>query len=129
MGESLVVADIRAALGQRRDFKLLRINSGLFKTTGRPVRTISVNGFPDTFGVLELVPDIGVFVGIEAKDDDGEQSDDQLTAESIIASLGGIYFVARSGAEALAGLERARAEKLEALRRWAIDTGLRAPGG
>jgi hypothetical protein len=116
MAESFVLVDIRAKLGQRRDFKLVRINNGMFRTAHRAVRTISVNGFPDTFGVLSVpTPSgkpLGVFVGIEAKDPGEVQSDDQVIAQGIIESLGGFYFVAYSGDEAVAKLGDVRREAI-----------------
>lgn len=119
MAETAVVQEIRLALGLRRDFKLVRLNSGLFRSEERAVRTVSVNGFPDLVGILQVFG-VGVFVGIEAKKPaevatphrkrrrQGVQSEAQIDAQRIISDLGGVYIVARSGNEAVALLDQAR---------------------
>jgi hypothetical protein len=112
VAERLVVASIRARLGQRHDLKLLRVNSGLFREGKRRIRSISVNGFPDLFAILNVLG-IGVFVGIEAKDEGEKQRPEQADAQAVIESVGGIYFVAYSADEAEAGIEQARRRVVE----------------
>jgi hypothetical protein len=128
MSETAGVQEIRLALGLRRDFKLVRLNSGLFHTGERAVRTVSVNGFPDLVGILRVFG-VGVFVGIEAKKPaeaatphrrrrrQGVQSEAQIDAQRIVTELGGVYIVARSGSEAVALLDQARGRLTAELQR------------
>lgn len=122
MNESQVLADIFHVVGARPDVRLWRQSTGagvlvqpkqlagaLAKATGIPapvfVRLINQNGRYQSFGMVGQSDFSGVLRGgralfLEAKSDDGEQSDGQRAFQAIVERFGALYLLARSAADA-----------------------------
>lgn len=68
-----------------------RQNSGAIKTRGHFYKFASINGIPDIVAIVN-----GQFIGLEIKDIDGKQNDDQIEFQRLLEESGGKYYVIRS---------------------------------
>lgn len=120
--ESPLSAEVRLAVGSRRDFLLARINTGVFLPIdwmpGKPKRHIrsAPTGFPDLSGVqlrrtrtiTTINPEgfnplerqdwlyYGQTIYVETKSAKGEQRKQQQDWQEICESVGAIYILART---------------------------------
>lgn len=106
--EAPVVAEVLLALGTRPDCRVWRHNTGkLEDRTGRWV-SFGLEGSGDVQGVLSIKVGrvvIGVSLWVECKSATGRLRERQRNFRRMIESLGGIYIVARSGNDAVSGVE------------------------
>jgi hypothetical protein len=102
--EKAIQNEILEALGPRRDLRIWRINTGVARSMDfKRVIRFGVPGQADISGVLID----GRRLEIEVKTPTGRQSPQQKAFEAMIKSFGGVYILARSLADAVAGVERA----------------------
>lgn len=111
--EAPLVAELRLALGSRRDMKLFRLNTGKYRAMWDPtvIVTSAPAGTPDLLGCwrkhsgfqsraspdLDWAPEIvGQFFAIETKARYGRQSQEQKDWQSAWESVGAIYLLART---------------------------------
>lgn len=96
---------ILLALGKRKDLRLWRQNGGVATSEdgSRWVR-FGIPGCADLSGVLAD----GRRLEIEVKRPGGQLSDQQRAFQAMIERFNGVYIVARSVDEALAGVEAAQ---------------------
>ncbi len=123
--EAPLLAEIRLALGSRRDIKLFRVNTGQYRAMWDPkviVRS-APDGTPDLIGcwsrsfsihAAERYPDhpnwkwadgekrltddltVGQFFAIETKARYGKQSAEQIKWQAAFESVGALYILART---------------------------------
>ena len=107
--EGAIMDAIRKELGNVRkygDVALFRNNTGvLMDENGRRVAYGLCKGSSDLIGLCR-----GRFIAIEVKAEDGRETEEQRLFGVGIERLGGAYCVARSVADAVAFVERVRAE-------------------
>lgn len=106
--EREIQADILIAIGSRSDARLWRSNAGRFHVVDRPCRSCAsrarwIEGAPTGSADLTGIHH-GRRIEIEVKSATGRHTDEQKNWESMIRTQGGIYILARSVDEALAGL-------------------------
>lgn len=104
--EAPLVAELRLALGSRRDMKLFRLNTGKYRAMWDPkvIVTSAPAGTPDLLGcwrrsIEEWSEDwttVGQFFAIETKARYGRQSTEQKDWQSAWESVGAIYLLART---------------------------------
>lgn len=115
--EAPLLAEVRLALGSRRDIKLFRINTGEYRAMWDPkiiVRS-APDGTPDLIGcwqrvvtpiddapflaghgVTNDVTVYGQFFAVETKARYGQQSDEQIKWQKAFESVGALYILART---------------------------------
>lgn len=105
-----LVNEILLDFGQMPDVVVWKNNTGVGLAIDNPARHVrfGLNGSGDILGV---VAPHGRLLAVEAKTGGGTQSKPQKAFQRAIESVGGVYVVARSVADARAGLERARAPR------------------
>ncbi len=124
ISESVLLAEIRKALGKEPDLVLWRLSQGgAVSRAGHTYRAgLSVNGAADLVGILtwpglfveysdrdeRICPAIGRFFALEVKTARGRQQDDQVLWGNLVRQRGGFYAVVRSVADAIEALKRAR---------------------
>lgn len=115
--EAPLVAELRLALGSRRDMKLFRLNTGKYRAMWDPtvIVTSAPAGTPDLlgcwlrvvtpiddapylagYGVTNDVTVFGQFFAIETKARYGRHSQEQKDWQSAWESVGAIYLLART---------------------------------
>lgn len=108
MKESEIVRQILLELGNEPDFRIWRNNTGaLPDVTGRLVKYGLAPGSADLIGILAPR---GRFIALEVKTErrGSEPTEEQISWGDVVSSMGGIYAVVRSAAEAREVLETAR---------------------
>lgn len=110
--ESKIQQEIMIEVSKNPANLIIRRNVGLFRTlNGAPIK-IGMNGEADTQGILgnQRCPNCGYKIhpkpfAIEVKDENGEQSDDQINWQNNIwERRGAVYVLARSVSDAMRGL-------------------------
>jgi glucose dehydrogenase len=104
------VNEILLDLGQIPDVVVWKNNTGVARSFDDPDRKIRY-GLTGSGDILGVVAPHGRLLAVEAKTGGGTQSKRQKAFQRAIESVGGVYVVARSVADARAGLERARAPR------------------
>lgn len=103
--EAPLVAELRLALGSRRDMKLFRLNTGKYRAMWDPtvIVTSAPAGTPDLLGCWSCHcltvagrQTYGQFFAIETKARYGRQSQEQKDWQSAWESVGAIYLLART---------------------------------
>lgn len=108
--EAPLVAELRLALGSRKDMKMFRLNTGKYRAMWDPkvIVTSAPAGTPDLLGCwhrpLTIVgrhgdpfdQRIGQFFAIETKARYGRQSQEQKDWQKAWESVGAIYLLART---------------------------------
>lgn len=102
MAERDVVYDVLAAWGAHPRLRIARMNTGAALIRGRLVRF----GVPGTGDICGIIAPEGRLLMIECKTATGRQRKAQVTMQRVITAMGGLYFVARSLADADAALAR-----------------------
>lgn len=113
MNETTILQRIRLALGRVPGLRLFRQNVGALKDEhGRIVRFGLHPGSADLIGwkSIQITPDmvgktVALFVSIEVKTPTGTVKTDQANWQAQVEEAGGIAIIARSEADALAGLQ------------------------
>ena len=99
MKESIIQKAVLEYLGWQSNTHRIywfRAGSGAVKTEeGRYFKTGKA-GCPDIVVCMRTKSGLGVFVGLEIKNEKGRQSDVQKTAQAQIEAAGGYYFIIRS---------------------------------
>ena len=106
--ESALLAQVLLALGSRPDCRVWRCNTGrlLNPQSGRWI-SFGLKGSADILGILRG----GRFLAIETKTPEGRLRPEQRAFRGMILTFGGVYVVARSVADAVAGVEGALRER------------------
>ena len=101
MSERDIQQAILLAVGSRPDVRLWRTNAGMARSLdGKRIIRLGIPGLTDLSGILAD----GRALFIEAKSASGRQTAEQQAFEAIVRKFGGVYLVARSVEEALAGI-------------------------
>lgn len=101
----------RAAFPPAGSQKFLNGYHGPCKYCGGDARRLvhfGVKGAPDIRAIVRAHDGRGLFLGIEAKSDTGRQRPDQKSWQLACEAAGGVYLIARDGADAKAVVERIR---------------------
>jgi hypothetical protein len=112
MSEVKIQNEILAAIGSRPDCRLFRNHVGRVQDQFARWHTFGLcPGSADLIGwrALTVTPEhvgqtLAVFLSIEVKTDKGKPSPEQLRWQKVVGQHGGIAMIARSAAEAEAGL-------------------------
>lgn len=103
--EKQIQADILGAVATRTDVRIWRANTGVARTMDfRAVVRFGVVGQADLTGILL---GSGRRLEVEVKAPGGVQTTEQKKYQAMIVKFGGVYIVAHSAAEAVAGVEAA----------------------
>jgi hypothetical protein len=97
--ESEILDDVLRTIGSRPDIRVWRAATGVARFGTTVVRF----GIPGQADISGIAPD-GRRIEIETKAARGYQSKQQKNFERMITKFGGVYILARSADEALAGL-------------------------
>jgi hypothetical protein len=122
MNEQTLMNEIAMAISFKFRALVLRANAGDFiGPSGNRIK-----GMPaGTSDLIVCLPPLGRFVGIEVKTEKGRQSEQQASFQAAVQARGGIYVLARSVDEAIAGVKQAAESEHGA----AIARGPDAPNG
>lgn len=96
MSEVQTQFEILNAWGAHPALRLARVNTGAATIRGRLVRF----GVPGTADICGIIAPTGRLVMIEVKTATGKQREAQVTMQRVVQAFGGLYFVARSLADA-----------------------------
>lgn len=109
--EGPLVAEVLLALGTRRDLKVWRNNTGMLPDprTGRWI-SFGLKGSADILGIRRVqLPApygaVGQFIAFECKSATGRLRPDQDRFRLMVESMGGVYVVVRSVADAINAVE------------------------
>ena len=108
-----LVKEIHLAVGSMPDCRAWVRNVGFDEN--RKIK-YGVNGESDIQFIMN-VNGLGIMGSIEVKTGNAGQSTDQKNYEAMIKKFGGIYFVARSVEDATIGIEKAKLEILEKIKK------------
>ena len=121
--EARVKSAVLIALGSLPGVVVWTNVVGAIQQDGRWIRYgTGGKGAPDLLVEVEVVPGLHACVWIELKAQDGRLSPDQVAWRDAALRAGRHWYMARSGAEAVAAIEHARATARERIRRACLDS-------